>query len=413
MDESMFVNCAACGDLDEVRVLLASQDPVLSSEIINKVDKDGKSAFHYACLNDDANLLGILLKEPRVDVLLTSKSGDTAFHMSALYAALEAITLLHADGRVSINSQNKFGETPLHLCAGSGDKGACKTAELLLSFGASLSITDKWKRGPIDVSYDNAENPLLKAFRDYLSNETRLEERKRVDAITSEYKADREREVEAVNAASDVKSRAAGNLIFGNLGGGAGAIGVGGGGLGGLLGGVKLKKTNTVLKTMFASGEGKTQVEGGSSESAAAAAAKQQSRASNDGRKALSKMIDFPGDLEEIRRLLGQPETINPSAKDSYGLTALQKFSSWNKTDYLDLLLPYLATADIEMKCPEGKTALHYAVEMASVAAVKRLVAAHADVDAVDGKGRTVKAILENSPPSAIIDRLKNAITKL
>lgn len=90
----------------------------------------------------------------------------------------------------------------------------------------------------------------------------------------------------------------------------------------------------------------------------------------------------------------------------------MHKFSSWNKTDYLDLLVPCLKKEDLEIKCPEGKTALHYAVEMASVAAVKRLVVAGADLDAIDGKGRTVKTILESAAPSGIIDRLKNAILK-
>jgi hypothetical protein len=90
----------------------------------------------------------------------------------------------------------------------------------------------------------------------------------------------------------------------------------------------------------------------------------------------------------------------------------LHKFSSWNKTDYLDLLVPCLKKEELEIRCPEGKTALHYAVEMASVAAVKRLVVAGADLDAVDGKGRTVKIILETAEPSGIIDRLKNAILK-
>jgi ankyrin repeat protein len=407
MDESVFVNCAACGDLDEVKSLLASEDPLLTSAVINKVDKDGKSAFHYACLNDDSNLLAILLKDARVDVFLTSKSGDTAFHMAALYAAMEALTLLKNDGRLNINSQNKYGETPLHLCAGSGDKGACKTAELLLSFGASLSVTDKWNRGPLDVSYDNAENLLLKTLKDYLSDPSRCseEERLRVEAVSEKYKADREREVAAVKEASDAKSKTAGKLLFGNLPAFGGGGGDGNGnGLGGLFSGVKLKKTTTVLKTMFSAGEGKTT---GDQQQL-----QQQQQAPSDGRKALSKLIDFPGDFDEIRKWLDQPELVDPAAKDSYGLTALHKFSSWNKSDYLDVLIPRLNAADLEMKCPEGKTALHYAVEMASVAAVKKLISAGANLDAVDGKGMTVKAILDAAPASGVIDRLKIAITK-
>ena len=73
--ESAFVDAAACGDLDEVRSLLDAVDPLLSADVINKVDKDGKSAFHYACLNDDVKLLRILLGDSRVNVLQTSKHG--------------------------------------------------------------------------------------------------------------------------------------------------------------------------------------------------------------------------------------------------------------------------------------------------------------------------------------------------
>lgn len=178
-----------------------------------------------------------------------------------------------------------------------------------------------------------------------------------------------------------------------------GQLGAGG------LGAVKLKKTDTVLKTMFRAGEG--QVKAGQPTAADNAVP----GALKDDRRALSKLIDFPGDLEEIRRHLQSGE-INPAGVDAYGLTALHKFASWNKTDYLDLLLPHLSAEQLEARCPEGKTALHYAVEMASVAAVKCLVAAGINLEAVDGKGRTVRAILESSPPSGIIDRLKNALIK-
>ena len=80
-----FVDAAACGDLDGVKELL--QDAALAPATINALDKDGRTAFHYACLNDDAPLLRVLLADARVDVLATSPRGDTGLHMAALYAA--------------------------------------------------------------------------------------------------------------------------------------------------------------------------------------------------------------------------------------------------------------------------------------------------------------------------------------
>lgn len=391
------MDAAACGDLDEVRSLLsATGSDCLSADIINMVDKDGKSAFHYGCLNDDANLLKILLADSRVNVTQTSRNGDTGLHMSSLYAALEAISLLVADGRTDMNCQNKYGETPLHLCAGSGDKGAGKTASLLLSNGASLTVADKWKRGPMDVSKDNAEN-TVGVFTEYLNDRSKCseEERSKVLALTAAYRSDQCNMGPRDEGAEASKLKMA-SALHGQLGGL--------GGIGGI-GGIKLKKTNTVVKTMFKAGEGDVKSTSG--------AVNTQPR---DPRRALSKLIDFPGDLEEIRGHLENKEEgstgVNPGGKDSYGLSALHKFASWNKTDYLDLLIPCLTAEELNVKCPEGKTALHYAVEMAGVAAVKNLVAAGLDLDARDGKGRTVQEILDGSEPSGIIDRLKNAITK-
>jgi ankyrin repeat protein len=182
-----FVDAAACGDLAGVRALLASE--TISATDINRCDKDGRSAFHYACLNDDVPLLTVLLADSRVDVLLRSPKGDTGLHMASLYAALGAMQLLRSDGRVSVDLQNNYGETPLHLCAGSGDKGASKAAALLLGWNASLTIVDKWGRGPLDVSRDNGENSLMAVFNSHLSTlDSNSETAKTVSQITLTYK---------------------------------------------------------------------------------------------------------------------------------------------------------------------------------------------------------------------------------
>ncbi len=375
------MDAAACGDLDHVRELLSS--PELTSEIINKTDKDGKSAFHYACLNDDAKLLRVLLADPRVNVFQTSKNGDTGLHMASLYSSLESISLLHADGRIDINAQNKFGETPLHLCAGSGDKGASKTANLLLNFGAKLTVTDKWNRGPKDVSHDNAENPIVATFMAYLDDRTRCSqaEHDHVMAISVAYKT------KETDDSSVTKKMS----IFGL----------------GDLKQVQLKKTTTVLKTMFRAQEGLTL----SDKEKTTEPSIMKDFLSMDTRTPLSKLIDFPGDLQDIHRQLAKHDSVNPAGADAFGLTALHKFASWNKVAYLEALLPHLNVSDLNAVDPEGKTALHYAVEMASVGAVKCLVAAGANVDAMDGKGRTVGMILDQAAASGVIDRLKNALT--
>lgn len=391
MDAS-FVDTAACGDLDGIKEMLKNAD--LPANTINYVDKDGRSAFHYGCLNDDAPLLTILLADARVNVMKESPNGDTGLHMAVLYAALQAMQMLFDDGRISLNAQNKFGETPLHLCAGSGDAGAAKAAKLLLDAGASLLITDKWNRGPLNVAKDNAENPLVLVLSEFL--DTNPAQKAKVDEITAAYKAE-EVSYQAEQNQAKLKAK---NAIFGALGGGIGGIGGVGGGLGGLLGGVKLKKTVVVEKTMF------SKQAGDSSFTASVASAVE----SSDKRRALSKLIDFPGDAEEIKKHLDNPD-INVTGADAYGLTAMHKFASWNKTIYLEMIIPKLTKEELNATCPEGKTPLHWAVEMAAVGSVQLLVGAGIDIEAKDKKGHTVNDILDAAAPSTIIDRLKKALS--
>ena len=48
---------------------------------------------------------------------------------------------------------------------------------------------------------------------------------------------------------------------------------------------------------------------------------------------------------------------------------------------------------------------------MAAVASIQVLVKAGCDVHAKDGKGRTVAAILDAVPPSAVIERVRAALS--
>ena len=224
--------CSCVRQSDGVKELLARDgDAAVSSDIINAIDKDGRSAFHYACLNDDIPLLTVLLADPRVDVQLKSPKGETAVHMASLYAALEALKLLVKDGRLSLETQNKYGETPMHLTAGSGDKNAAKTLRFLMDSGASLTIVDKWGRGPRDVAVQNAESPLLSVFSSFLEGNPEI--KAKVEDVTAACQAEAAKPVY-----TDSANRAAKSAIFG------------------MIGSVNLKKTKTVEKTMFAKHEG-------------------------------------------------------------------------------------------------------------------------------------------------------------
>ena len=214
--DTSFVDAAACGDIDGVKEVrwVVKESPqshetnllpplylkylatlTFPAANINLVDKDGRSAFHYACLNDDETLLTLLLSDKRVDVSLITPNQDTCFHLAALYSSLQVLAILKDDYRAKklIDAQNKFGETALHLCAGSGDKNASKTASFLLSAGASLTMPDKWKRSPVDCSRDNGYNGTLKVLTDFLAENPSV--KAETEAMTAAYLADKAKPV--------------------------------------------------------------------------------------------------------------------------------------------------------------------------------------------------------------------------
>mmetsp|Transcript_27652 Transcript_27652/g.46830 ORF Transcript_27652/g.46830 Transcript_27652/m.46830 type:complete len:339 (+) Transcript_27652:82-1098(+) len=91
-------------------------------------------------------------------------------------------------------------------------------------------------------------------------------------------------------------------------------------------------------------------------------------------KKALSKHIEYPGDLEFIQKALDSKE-FDLAGKDMFGLTALHKFASWNKTDLIEAIAPHLTGPQFNQQTPKEKdTALHLAVKMGAARAVFMLV---------------------------------------
>eukprot|EP00466_Bigelowiella_natans_P021259 jgi/Bigna1/145432/aug1.99_g20140 len=63
------------------------------------------------------------------------------------------------------------------------------------------------------------------------------------------------------------------------------------------------------------------------------------------------------------------------AGKDMFGLTALHKFASWNKTDLIEAIAPHLTGPQFNQQTPKEKdTALHLAVKMGAARAVFMLV---------------------------------------
>ena len=74
--------------------------------------------------------------------------------------------------------------------------------------------------------------------------------------------------------------------------------------------------------------------------------------ACNAPRAALSKLVEFPGDVDSVRQMLEQqiPVAVDPAGKDMFGVAAIHKFSAWNKVDLLQLLIPYLTLTELNSR---------------------------------------------------------------
>ena len=111
-----------------------------------------------------------------------------------------------------------------------------------------------------------------------------------MEEISLAYRKENEAAASGISEQAVKANKAAKNAIFGQLGG------------------VKLKKSTTVEKTMFRKNEG-----------AVSTRAVKQS-APSDGRRALSKLIDFPGDVTEITAHLANESGVDPAGADAYAL---------------------------------------------------------------------------------------------
>src|SRR5438046_8176838 len=86
---------------------------------VNKGDKGGGTALHWAAGNGHEAVVRLLL-EHNADVNITSyKNGRTALHLGALNGH-EAVVQLLLEHNADINICDTYGVTALHLEAGRG-----------------------------------------------------------------------------------------------------------------------------------------------------------------------------------------------------------------------------------------------------------------------------------------------------
>ena len=120
----------------------------------------------------------------------------------------------------------------------------------------------------------------------------------------------------------------------------------------------------------------------------------------------LSKAVEYPGDPAHVAAALAGGGC-DPCGRDAFGLTALHKFSAWDKVDLITLLLPHLDDADARLNERAGEhgwTPLHAAAEMGAARAAEALLALPAvRPDVTDRSGRTAEQLAEASGTSGAL----------
>lgn len=105
---------------------------------VNAPQADGMTALHWAALNGDANLVGVLLTaKAKVDPL--TRLGDyTPLHLAAERGHATVVTrLLTAGGKAT--AMTSTGVQPIHLAA---DAGSVEAVRALLDKGADVNVKD-------------------------------------------------------------------------------------------------------------------------------------------------------------------------------------------------------------------------------------------------------------------------------
>lgn len=397
----------------------------------NHADEKQCTPLHWACSCDEPAAVRLLMADIRVNVDARSRHGMTVVHHASAASALRVLPLL-LDGAAShlVDAPNEWGEVPLHVAATAGHAGV---VAVLLGHGATTEAVDRWGRTPSRVATQQGLVPTalglpmaqpeavggacgvggtggaggaggaadvqLQPERRAMQEEFMLmqlaRQRNAPDTTQVQVKhmfapqgptppppppaplpplaaaaaASAENAPPADELQRAVARRAAARAVEGAVAETAASAA-------------------TAAATAAPPQRGRSPPHPQSSQPASA-----QSKL-----PALSKLVEYPGDPAEVARLLETGE-VNPSGADLFGLTALHKFSSWDKLDLLDLLLPHLDAEQCNARAgPVKLTALHVCVDMGALRATQRLLKEpHVDARALDGRGRTAKQVASSA----------------
>lgn len=312
-------------------------------------------AVHAACQFDDEAALRQFFERPvppgPLNPNICARRGAAPLHTAAVNGSIRAVRLLLA-ARASVDAVNSFKETALHVTVAAGH--APVVSELIVA-KAALEAKDAWSRTALCVARETGSTAVAELLLTAGA----------IDAGTSAGVA-----AAAPDDATRAQQRQLADEFMAHVGERP----------------EKRAVPEPNVRHIFVA-------------QPAGAGCPAASAVSSGGRP-LSKLVEYPCDPVAVARLLEDP-TVDAAGRDAFGLSALHKFAAWNQVDLLQLLLPRLDEAAVNVSGgDDGFSALHHAVSMGAARSLETLLA-DGRLDQrklLDKKGRTAQQLAEATP---------------
>ncbi len=138
----------------------AAHEFALNVSSVNLADNEGNRAIHFAALNDNSEIIGILASHGG-NIDAKNNAGATALHYAARHGhmhALVEITRLEAD----IDARDKEGMAPIHYAANSNRIDA---ARYLKKIGADIASLNNSGNSPYELALWQGYERMAKMLR--------------------------------------------------------------------------------------------------------------------------------------------------------------------------------------------------------------------------------------------------------
>lgn len=153
--EQFLVYSARCGELEDVKEMLAVQNPRVN---INYCDNtmSMNTALHMAAANGHIDIAKALLADPDINLDVVNETKNTALHYAAFNGKKEIVILLIKQ-KADTNIKNEFDRTPIEEALTAG----------WISIGDILAPVTKFEEGKMYASRNPADTDEIPEGEEY------------------------------------------------------------------------------------------------------------------------------------------------------------------------------------------------------------------------------------------------------